>query len=89
LGGKGLVTIRVTKLPASDGSNLGTFAVQGLWPLFITFDGANIWVSNQLSPSARGENAPQKALTVSDKFGQSNCVILRDSCKLADFQFHS
>ena len=35
----------VTKLRASDGSNLGTFSV-GSTPLGIAFDGANIWVAN-------------------------------------------
>ena len=34
---------RVTKLRASDGTNLGTFPV-GPWPWGIAFDGANIWV---------------------------------------------
>src|SRR5262249_45101633 len=38
----------VTKLRASDGTNLGTFPV-GRVPIWITFDGANIWVSNHLS----------------------------------------
>ena len=28
-------------------------------------------------------------LNLSDKFGQWNCVILRDSCKLADLRFLS
>jgi len=27
------------------------------------------------------------SLTFSDKFGQSRCVILRDSCKLRDLHF--
>jgi hypothetical protein len=35
----------VTKLRASDGANLGTFAV-GVLPEGIAFDGANIWVAN-------------------------------------------
>jgi hypothetical protein len=35
----------VTNLRASDGVNLGTFAV-GSAPLGIAFDGANIWVGN-------------------------------------------
>ena len=30
---------------ASDGANLGTFAV-GSFPLGVAFDGANIWVAN-------------------------------------------
>ena len=36
----------VTKLRASDGTNLGTFSSGGGNPEWITFDGANIWVSN-------------------------------------------
>ena len=39
-------TNNVTKLRASDGFNLGTFAI-GNAPLGIAFDGANIWVTNQ------------------------------------------
>jgi len=35
----------VTKLRASDGANLGTYAV-GIQPQGIAFDGANIWVTN-------------------------------------------
>ncbi len=35
----------VTKLRASDGANLGTFAT-GDYPCAIAFDGANIWVVN-------------------------------------------
>jgi DNA-binding beta-propeller fold protein YncE len=35
----------VTKLRASDGTNLGTFAV-GSGPYGVAFDGANIWVTN-------------------------------------------
>jgi DNA-binding beta-propeller fold protein YncE len=35
----------VTKLRASDGTTLGTFAV-GSGPMGIAFDGANIWVAN-------------------------------------------
>jgi DNA-binding beta-propeller fold protein YncE len=35
----------VTKLRASDGSNLGTFGV-GAGPYFLAFDGANVWVAN-------------------------------------------
>jgi DNA-binding beta-propeller fold protein YncE len=38
----------VTKLRASDGANLGTFAV-GTAPENLAFDGANIWVSNSAS----------------------------------------
>jgi DNA-binding beta-propeller fold protein YncE len=38
----------VTKLRASDGLNLGTFAV-GAHPDGIAFDGANIWVANYSS----------------------------------------
>src|ERR1700693_187825 len=41
-------TNAVTKLRASDGTNLGTFAV-GRNPRNISFDGANIWVANQAS----------------------------------------
>ena len=37
----------VTKLRASDGASLGTFAV-GDCPVGIAFDGANIWVGNSL-----------------------------------------
>ena len=37
----------VTKLRASDGTNLGTFPV-GSGPRGVAFDGANIWVANQL-----------------------------------------
>jgi DNA-binding beta-propeller fold protein YncE len=36
----------VTKLRASNGTNLGTFPSGGHTPQWITFDGANIWVSN-------------------------------------------
>jgi DNA-binding beta-propeller fold protein YncE len=36
----------VTKVRASDGSNLGTFTV-GSSPEGVAFDGANIWVANQ------------------------------------------
>ena len=36
---------KVTKLRASDGANLGTFAVGDL-PSAICFDGSNIWVTN-------------------------------------------
>ena len=39
----------VSKLQASDGANLGTFAVDK--PMGIAFDGANIWVTNQLTNS--------------------------------------
>jgi len=35
----------VSKLRASDGANLGTFAVGGD-PNGVAFDGANIWVTN-------------------------------------------
>jgi DNA-binding beta-propeller fold protein YncE len=35
----------VTKLRASDGSELGTFNVGG-GPVGLAFDGANIWVTN-------------------------------------------
>jgi DNA-binding beta-propeller fold protein YncE len=35
----------VTKLRASDGANLGTFAV-GDAPFGVAFDGVNIWVAN-------------------------------------------
>jgi DNA-binding beta-propeller fold protein YncE len=35
----------VTKLRASDGTVLGTFAV-GSNPVGVAFDGANIWVGN-------------------------------------------
>jgi DNA-binding beta-propeller fold protein YncE len=35
----------VTKLRASDGSLVGTYAV-GIGPMGIGFDGANIWVTN-------------------------------------------
>jgi DNA-binding beta-propeller fold protein YncE len=35
----------VTKLRASDGTNLGTFGV-GSSPVGVAFDGANIWVTN-------------------------------------------
>jgi DNA-binding beta-propeller fold protein YncE len=35
----------VTKLRASDGTNLGTFTV-GTSPAGVVFDGANIWVTN-------------------------------------------
>lgn len=35
----------VTKLQASDGTNLGTFAA-GAFPQGVAFDGANIWVAN-------------------------------------------
>jgi len=38
----------VTKLRASDGQVLGTFAV-GLEPGGVAFDGANIWVANLFS----------------------------------------
>jgi DNA-binding beta-propeller fold protein YncE len=38
----------VTKLRASDGANLGTFPVGGLWPAFITFDGAQYLGVQQL-----------------------------------------
>jgi len=38
----------VTKLRASDGTVLGTFSV-GSQPIGVAFDGANIWVANQLS----------------------------------------
>jgi hypothetical protein len=37
----------VTKLRASDGTTLGTFAA-GINPNGIAFDGANIWVANNL-----------------------------------------
>jgi len=40
----------VTKLRASDGANLGTFAV-GFNPEGVAFDGANIWVANKGSNS--------------------------------------
>jgi DNA-binding beta-propeller fold protein YncE len=36
----------VTKLRASDGAALGTFAV-GANPLGVAFDGSSIWVANQ------------------------------------------
>jgi DNA-binding beta-propeller fold protein YncE len=36
----------VTKLRASDGSNMGTFLV-GSGPEGVAFDGANIWVANR------------------------------------------
>jgi hypothetical protein len=39
---------RVTKLRASDGKVLGTFAT-GLDPASVAFDGANIWVANTSS----------------------------------------
>jgi DNA-binding beta-propeller fold protein YncE len=35
----------VSKLRASDGTNLGTFAA-GAFPQGVAFDGANIWVAN-------------------------------------------
>ena len=35
----------MTKLRASDGANLGTFAV-GDCPTGVAFDGVNIWVAN-------------------------------------------
>jgi DNA-binding beta-propeller fold protein YncE len=35
----------VTKLRASDGTVLGTFAV-GSFPVGVAFDGANIWVAS-------------------------------------------
>jgi DNA-binding beta-propeller fold protein YncE len=35
----------VSKLRASDGSLVGTYAA-GLGPLGVAFDGANIWVAN-------------------------------------------
>ena len=35
----------VTKLRASDGAVLGTFAV-GTQPYGVAFDGANVWVTN-------------------------------------------
>ena len=38
----------VTKLRASDGTTLGTFAV-GTFPVAVAFDGANIWVVNSFS----------------------------------------
>ena len=38
----------VTKLRASDGTNLGTFNV-GNTPQGVVFDGANIWVANEFS----------------------------------------
>jgi hypothetical protein len=38
----------VTKVRASDGTNLGVFSVPGT-PLSIAFDGANIWVTNAIS----------------------------------------
>ncbi len=37
----------VSKLRASDGMTLGTFAV-GNGPVNVAFDGANIWVANFL-----------------------------------------
>ena len=40
----------VSKLRASDGANLGTFAT-GNYPVGIAFDGANIWVTNDFSDS--------------------------------------
>jgi hypothetical protein len=38
----------LTKLRASDGTTLGTFAV-GTFPVAVAFDGANIWVVNSFS----------------------------------------
>ena len=43
-----LATNNVTKLRASDGANLGTFAA-GTGPWGIAFDGGSIWVTNQNS----------------------------------------
>jgi DNA-binding beta-propeller fold protein YncE len=35
----------LTKLRASDGANLGTFAT-GITPHWLAFDGAHVWVTN-------------------------------------------
>jgi hypothetical protein len=40
----------VTKLRASDGGNLGTFPT-GSFPAGVAFDGANIWVANNVGNS--------------------------------------
>lgn len=39
----------VTKLLASTGATLGTFASSGTFPAGVVFDGTNIWVTNNLS----------------------------------------
>jgi DNA-binding beta-propeller fold protein YncE len=51
----------VTKLRASDGTNLGTFPV-GTGPLGIIFDGANIWVANYSSANVTKLRAPVMVL---------------------------
>jgi hypothetical protein len=35
-------------MQASDGASLGTFGI-GMNPFVVAFDGANIWVGNQVS----------------------------------------
>ena len=39
----------VTKMRASDGATLGTYATGGTWPHGICFDGTNIWLANTIT----------------------------------------
>ena len=50
----------VTKLRASDGSNLDTFAV-GTGPQGVVFDGVNIWVTNSTSNTISKPRASDSA----------------------------
>ena len=61
--------IRVTKLRASDGTVLGTFAV-GTQPMGVAFDGANIWVTNDVSNTVTKLRASDG--TVLGTFGVGN-----------------
>jgi putative NIF3 family GTP cyclohydrolase 1 type 2 len=44
-------------------------------------------VANCRHPVRQGKHGYLTSLTFSDKFGHSNCVILRDSCKRTDLHF--
>jgi hypothetical protein len=41
--------VLLSKVRTADGALLGTYSSQGAHPVGVAFDGANIWVANQLS----------------------------------------
>jgi len=71
----------VSKLRASDGALLGIFAV-GSNPVGVVFDGANIWVSNNLSNSVTKLRASDGQLLGTFTVGQEPTGIAFDGANI-------